>query len=216
VHRAELEDHPLVLRPVFWLSFLVDDFLADRRLLDTVLMTSALSRAAIGIAHPLSRRGVRTVGLTSAERRPFVEALQLDDEVRSYHQVDSLPPAPTVLVDVAGNQPLRDRIIRRHGATLAHPVIAGFTHREAVEACVAAERVATTFLFVPDRLVERATQRGWPTTSTPTTRTSFAASRSAPPAGCASTTPAAWTGSKRPTARYSTTPRPVPTPPCSR
>jgi Protein of unknown function (DUF2855) len=153
-----LEDELLVLRPVFWLSFLVDDHLAAAGLLDRqILLTSASSKAAIGIAHLLSRRGVPTVGLTSARHRDVVDRLGCYRQVRAYEEVGSLPAAPAALVDVAGDQALRQRIARHYGSALAHTVTAGFTHREAGSA-----GSDTTFLFVPDRIVECARETGWP------------------------------------------------------
>jgi hypothetical protein len=163
-HQSELEDQLLVLRPVFWLSFLVDDYLVEQDLLRPggVLLTSASSRAAIGIAHLLSQRGVHTVGLTSPGHRAFVEGLKVYNEVHSYEEHESRGPASTVLVDVAGNPALRDRIGRRYGEALTHTVIAGFTHRDAsnVDGPRTADR--TVSLTVPMRLVERARQIGWP------------------------------------------------------
>lgn len=62
-HEPRIADHLLTLRPVFWLSFLVEDHLAGQGMLESgriLLLTSASSRASIGIAHLLSSRGVRT------------------------------------------------------------------------------------------------------------------------------------------------------------
>ena len=151
-----------MLRPVFWLSFLVDDLLAEQRSYgaEQALITSASSRAAAGIAHLLAGRGVRTIGLTSPGRVPFVEGQGCYDEVLSYDQETRWAPGRTVLLDVAGNRPLRDRIQRRYGPALVHTVVAGFTHRDASVADVD-PAAGTTFLFVPDRLTERAARRGW-------------------------------------------------------
>ena len=57
-----------LLRPLFMLSFLVDDFLAENEFFGAkrVLLSSASSKTAYGLAHLVHARGIRTIGLTSA------------------------------------------------------------------------------------------------------------------------------------------------------
>src|SRR5262245_57782533 len=94
-HVSELEDHLLVLRPVFWLSYLIDDHLAH---LDgatssaPVLVTSASSRVAMGLAGLLAQRGQPAAGLTSLSRVPYVESLRLYSSVHPYSGIGSLSP----------------------------------------------------------------------------------------------------------------------------
>src|SRR5271165_391346 len=62
-YEPALAKEMLVLRPLFWLSFMLDDLLAEEQLLDrTVLITSSSSKAAIGMTHLLAQRGATTVG----------------------------------------------------------------------------------------------------------------------------------------------------------
>ena len=73
------DDALVILRPVLSrLSFTLDDYLADRvppgR---SVVVTSASSKAAVGLAHLLARRGVPVTGLTSAGHAGLVRALSL-------------------------------------------------------------------------------------------------------------------------------------------
>jgi hypothetical protein len=52
------DDAALVLRPVFWLSFTLDDYLSRQAGGERpVIVTSASSKAAIGLAYLLGRRG---------------------------------------------------------------------------------------------------------------------------------------------------------------
>jgi len=63
----------VVLRPLFWLSFTLDCYLAEHDgLTSGAVITSASSKAAIGLAHLLRGRGVPTVGLTSPRHAGFV------------------------------------------------------------------------------------------------------------------------------------------------
>jgi hypothetical protein len=125
------DDALVVLRPVFWLSFTLDDHLARRA--DPgqpVIVTSASSKAALGLAHLLTRRGVPVTGLTSAGRVAFIEQRGAYDHVLGYDQVAALPAGPAALVDIAGDAALRDQVTAHLGQP-GEVVIAGGTHGEA-------------------------------------------------------------------------------------
>src|SRR5579864_433945 len=71
-------DWQALLRPLFMLSFLVDDFLAENDFYAarSVLLSSASSKTAFGLAHLLHLRdGIKVIGLTSASNTKFVESL---------------------------------------------------------------------------------------------------------------------------------------------
>ena len=63
-------DYQALLRPLFMLSFLVDDFLAENEFYGakSVMLSSASSKTAFGLAHLLHARGngIKVIGLTSA------------------------------------------------------------------------------------------------------------------------------------------------------
>ena len=101
---AGAPDAALVLRPVFWLSFTLDDHLARQAPGERpVIVTSASSKAALGLGFLLARRGVPVTGLTSARHYPFVAGLGLYDQVVRYDQAEDLAAADAVLADIAGN-----------------------------------------------------------------------------------------------------------------
>ncbi len=79
-------DYQALLRPLFMLSFLVDDFLAENGDYGAgrVMLSSASSKTAFGIAHLLHARGVKVIGLTSAGNVKFVQSLGCYDEVVTY------------------------------------------------------------------------------------------------------------------------------------
>src|ERR1700704_547110 len=111
-------DYQALLRPLFMLSFLVDDFLAENEDygVKRVMLSSASSKTAFGLAHLLHARGVRVIGLTSAGNTAFVKSLGCYDEVVTYDAVTSLPVDSAVAyVDMAGNSDLRERLHRRFG-----------------------------------------------------------------------------------------------------
>jgi hypothetical protein len=155
---AAADDLLVVLRPVFWLSFTLDDALSrPDQAADSVIVTSASSKAAIGLAHLLAHRGVPVLGLTSPGHLPFVTGLGLYDRVVPYDQAGAVPAAGAVLVDIAGNSALRDRIGGRPGSP-ARTIVAGRAHPEAD----GAGGPQTVTFFVPDVIRALAREWGWP------------------------------------------------------
>lgn len=153
------DDVALVLRPVFWLSFTLDDHLSRQvQRARPVIVTSASSKAALGLAHLLTRRGVPVTGLTSARHYAFTAGLGLYDRVISYDRAETVPAAGAVLADIAGNPALRDRI-GRHAGRPAQVVTAGLTHPDAAGAPDGGTGVG---FFVPDEIRARAREWGWP------------------------------------------------------
>src|ERR1700752_4479796 len=80
-------DYQALLRPLFMLSFLVDDYLAENEMFGAkgVMLSSASSKTAFGLAHLLhTRKNVRVIGLTSASNVAFVQSLGCYDEGVNY------------------------------------------------------------------------------------------------------------------------------------
>ena len=104
-------DYQALVRPLFMLSFLVDDYLAENEFFGarSVMLSSASSKTASGLAHLLhGRKKIRLIGLTSAGNADFVRSLGCYDEVIAYDRVSTLPAdTPTAFVDMAGNADLR-------------------------------------------------------------------------------------------------------------
>lgn len=158
------EDALLVLSPSFWLSFTLDDYLARNTRADradrTVVVTSASSKAAIGLAHLLTRRGVPVAGLTSPSRVPFARSLSLYDQVLPYDQAESLPADAATMVDIAGDAALRDRI-DRHLGRRPDIVIAGGTHGDAGALAVDSPDERTAVFSSPQAIPDLAHEWGW-------------------------------------------------------
>jgi hypothetical protein len=132
-YRVELEAEQMLYRPLFFTSFLIDDFLADNQFFgaSTVVLASASSKTAFGTAHLLSRRGGLTVvGLTSPGNVDFVEGLGCYDQVVTYDEIASLPSGPAVFVDMSGNAAVVRAVHEHYGDELTHSAIVGITHWE--------------------------------------------------------------------------------------
>ena len=129
-----------IFRPLFPTSLLLADFVSEKAAeLDarvTVLVTSASSKTALGLAHALSGRDrVTTHGLTSAGNLAFVRGTGLYDAVTAYDAVeDAGVTPPVILLDFAGNRAVVSAVHGRLGGDLALSLIAGGTHTEAFEA----------------------------------------------------------------------------------
>lgn len=126
------DDRRTLLRPIYPASFHAADFVAGRAGGSglTVLLTSASSKVAIGVAHRLrGNANVRTVGFTSEHHREFVVGLGLYDTVTGYRDLATVGvDGPAVCVDVAGDN---DVLTAIHGAfrdRLTHIALLGWTH----------------------------------------------------------------------------------------
>jgi hypothetical protein len=165
-YRAEHEDLLALLRPVFITSFLIDDYLADEGDFGAkrVVLSSASSKTAFGLAHQLHRRGaVEVVALTSPANRRFVAGLGCYDRVLSYDEIATLPnDEPTVYVDFAGSAPLRRAVHEQLRDRLVFSSAVGFAHRNSQDPApqAALPGAKPVFFFAPDRLRKRAKDWG--------------------------------------------------------
>jgi hypothetical protein len=122
----------------------------------TVVLTSASSKTAYGLAHLLRERPVRTVGLTSPSRREWVTELGIYDEILAYDDLSGLEAGGgAVLVDFTGDPSLLGAVRERLGGALVHSTLVGFTHdREASDAATPAGP-EEEFFFAPTEIERR-------------------------------------------------------------
>lgn len=128
-----LEAEQMLYRPLFFTSFLIDDFLADNDFFgaSTIVLASASSKTAFGTAHLLRQRGGLTVvGLTSPGNVAFVEGLGCYDHVLAYDDAALLPSGTAALIDMSGNAAVVRSVHERYGDDLVHSMIVGLTHWE--------------------------------------------------------------------------------------
>ena len=160
---GEGEDAALVMRPLFGTSVLLDLVLGETAFdgARTVVLTSASSKTAYGLAHLLRARPVETIALTSAPRRAWVEGLGLYDAVLTYDEVDQLDArGGGVLVDFAGDRKLVRRVHERLGDALRRSVLVGFTHRQAEHGEAPLPGPVPEFFFAPNEMLRRGPDLG--------------------------------------------------------
>lgn len=159
-YTAGSEDIQMLLRPLFFTSFLIDDQLDDEGLATAgpVLISSASSKTAIAAAFLLSRRqGVELVGLTSPANAEFVAGLGIYDRCVPYPEIGGLEPGPATYVDVAGDGAVRRAVHERFGKQLLHSMAVGLTHWEELGAAAGElPGPPPTLFFAPDRVVKRS------------------------------------------------------------
>jgi Protein of unknown function (DUF2855) len=163
-YRPDTEEIQMLLRPLFFTSFLIDDQLADDGLATRapVLISSASSKTAIAAAFLLARReGVELVGLTSPRSTEFIEGLGIYDRTVAYDAIDSLTRGPATYVDVAGDGEVRLAVHSHYGDELLHSMAVGVTHWEEFGAGAGElPGPQPTFFFAPDRVTKRAADWG--------------------------------------------------------
>jgi uncharacterized protein DUF2855 len=158
------EDEQMLLRPLFFTSYLIDDFLDDAAVFGarTVVLSSASSKTAGALAFLLSRRGsVEVVGLTSERGADFARALGVYDQVVAYDAIDSLADGAAVYVDMAGDTDVRGAVHEHYGERLAHSAVVGATHHDrlgGVPDTLPGPR--PMFFFAPTRVAKRTEQWG--------------------------------------------------------
>jgi len=164
-YRADTEEIQMLLRPLFFTSFLIDDQLDDEGLLGRgpIVISSASSKTAIAAAFLLSRReGAELIGLTSARNREFVEGLGIYGRTVAYEEIETLERGPATLVDIAGDGALRRAVHTHYGDALVQSLTVGVTHWEELGAGGDAELPGPTpsFFFAPDRVTKRSEDWG--------------------------------------------------------
>jgi hypothetical protein len=158
-------DYQALLRPLFMLSFLVDDFLAENQFFgaSSVILSSASSKTAFGLAHLLhtQRQPIRAIGLTSSGNIDFVKSLGCYDDVVSYDAVSSMPADQTaVFVDMAGSAKLRGDLHRRLGDRLTYSMRVGLTHMDVSRDEPDLPGAKPSWFFAPDQIRKRAKEWG--------------------------------------------------------
>lgn len=158
-------NYQALLRPLFMLSFLVDDFLAENDFYGahSVILSSASSKTAFGLAHLLHTRrySIRVIGLTSAPNVNFVNSLGCYDEVVTYDRVTALPPdAPAAFVDMAGNSALRETLHRHFGDGMKYSGLIGLTHGSFSREEPVLPGAKPIWFFAPDQIRKRAKEWG--------------------------------------------------------
>lgn len=154
-----LEAHKALLQPLYITSFLIEDFLDENGLFgaQSVVLSSASSKTAIGLAYLLKQRGAaKVVGLTSPRSVGFVEGVDYYDQVVTYAGLRSAAiERPVVFVDFAGDAEVRRAVHETFADDLAFSSAVGGTHWEAERAGGDVPGPKPVFFFAPDRIAKR-------------------------------------------------------------
>ncbi len=160
---AHHEPHQMVLWPLFFTSFMIDDVLDDSGLLTgSVVVSSASSKTAIGAAYLLSKReGVHVVGLTSARNADFVRELGCYHQVVTYDSLGELPAGPAAYVDIAGDSVVTRAVHEHFQDQLTYSMIVGGTHWDG-PAAEPGDLPGPTpqFFFAPAQIAKRNNEWG--------------------------------------------------------
>jgi Protein of unknown function (DUF2855) len=167
-YRPDTEAIQMLLRPLFFTSFLIDDQLADEGLTGRgpIVLASASSKTGIAAAFMLAQRdGVELIGLTSPRNAEFVAGLGIYDSTVTYDDIESLERGPASFVDFAGDGAVRQAVHSHYGDELVHSMAVGVTHWEDVGAAALSggERLPgpqPAFFFAPTRVSKRAADWG--------------------------------------------------------
>ena len=165
-YRADTEDVQMLLRPLFFTSFLIDDQLDEEELTGRgpIVISSASSKTAIAAAFLLAQRQeVELIGLTSAGNAEFVSGLGIYGQVATYEEIAGLERGPATYVDVSGDATVRHAVHSHFGDELVHSMAVGVTHWEELGSGEGELPGPTpSFFFAPDRVVKRSKDWGRP------------------------------------------------------
>ena len=164
VYEETHEDRQMLLRPLFYTSWLLDDFLDEAEMFGAgmAVLSSASSRTASALAYLLSLRGgVEVVGLTSPRSTAFAESLGVYDGVVSYDQLEELPVGRAVYVDMSGDAGVRAVVHGHFAGDLAHSAVVGATHHDQMgEVPSDLPGPRPVLFFAPDRVAGRTADWG--------------------------------------------------------
>ncbi len=165
-YTEDSEDLQMLLRPLFFTSFLLADDLLDGGAAGarTLVLSSASSKTAIGTAFALGEQGpgdVEVVALTSERSAEFVTGLDAYDRVVTYEDVGSIDADGVTYVDFSGDGSTRRAVHAHFGDRLRASVAVGATSWEELGAGEG-DRPGPTprFFFAPDRVVKRGADWG--------------------------------------------------------
>jgi hypothetical protein len=163
-YRADSEEIQMLLRPLFFTSFLIDDQLDDEGLTGRgpIVISSASSKTAIAAAFLLAQRdGVELVGLTSPRSAEFVAGLGIYGRTVTYNAIESLERGTVTYVDIAGDAEVRQAVHSHFGDELVHSMAVGVTHWEEFGGGDRELPGPTPALFfAPDRVIKRSQDWG--------------------------------------------------------
>lgn len=161
---AKHESEQALLRPLFMTAFFIDDLIADNDFFGAkaVVLTSASSKTALGVAYLLSQnRDVEVIGLTSPGNSDFVKSTGYYDRVVHYDDIASIPAdLKVVFVDMAGNAKVISDLHNHFRDAMTYSCVVGGTHWEARGVGAALPGPKPVFFFAPTQIAKRTKDWG--------------------------------------------------------
>jgi hypothetical protein len=161
---ATSEAYKALLQPLFMTSFVLDDWLADNDVFgaDLVVLGSASSKTAIGLAHLLTtNQRARVVGLTSERNAEFVRGTGSYDDVVVYGSLAAeVERTPAVFVDMAGSAEVRAEVHTHFAEELRFSSAVGATHWDEMQGGGELPGPRPTLFFAPDQITKRRADWG--------------------------------------------------------
>lgn len=132
MYRKDMEAFLAIFRPLFTTSFLIHDQFAQNDFYNAkqIVLTSASSKTALGLASCLKDESIKTIGLTSARNVEMVKASGYFDEVHDYDHISHVKSIPSSYVDFAGNHNMQLALQKHLGAELQYVCKVGIVHWE--------------------------------------------------------------------------------------
>lgn len=168
-YKEELKDYIPIIKPLFATSFLIYHFLKDENFFEgeQIFLTSASSKTALSLAYMLRQNQTedakKIIGLTSKGNVGFVKSTNYFDEVITYDDYQTLPTAPTAIVDFAGNAPLLHNVSNHLGNKIKYISRIGITDWKADKSF---ENLPNSqFFFAPTHIEKRYKEWGAEKTS---------------------------------------------------
>ncbi|MBM3667216.1 MAG: DUF2855 family protein [Actinobacteria bacterium] len=166
-YAPDREDEQVIFWPLFYTSWLIDDFLADQGMFgaESIVIGSASSKTAVIAAYMLAKREdseVRLTGLTSQGNREFVEGLGVYDATVTYDEIGGIDRDRSVYVDMSGDGEIRRQVHELFGDSLAHSCVVGASHwdRMASGRNGDLQGPKPEFFFAPNRVKKRGSDWG--------------------------------------------------------
>jgi hypothetical protein len=167
-YAPDREDEQMIFWPLFYTSWLIDDFLGDENMFgaEAIVIGSASSKTAVIAAYMLAKRedsDVEVVALTSPGNGDFVRGLGVYDVTVTYEEIGGLGGGRTVYVDMSGNADVRRRVHERYGDSLAHSCVVGASHWDQIAGGAGdLPGPRPEFFFAPTRITKRIEDWGAP------------------------------------------------------
>lgn len=128
---------------------------------EQVVTVSASSKTGLDLAQALKRdhTSPEIVGLTSPKNRDFIVSLDLHDRIVTYDEIEaSLPPRPSVVVDMAGSGAVLGQVHRHLQEAMLRSLNVGLTHWDEVGGGAGIIRERSEMFFAPGVIEERMKQ----------------------------------------------------------